>query len=202
MGLLGVKEGVDRLVLTDELLDLLVGHGGKGLDGVGDDEPIQAVHDRKADVHVLSDPEGHDGVVVGLLDVLGEKLYPAAVPRAHGVGVIAMDVDGSGQGPVGHGHDHRKAHGSSDVKHLPHECQAGRCGGGHCSRARGAGADADAHGAVLRFRAHVLGIDLSVGDIVGERLNDDGLWSYRVRCADIRVDLFPRKGDRLVSVHR
>ena len=73
---------------------------------------------------MLGDAHGLDHVVVGFLRVLAEDLDPAGVARAHGVGVVAVDVDGGGQGAVDDHHDDGQAHRGRDVQDLPHQGQA------------------------------------------------------------------------------
>ena len=110
-----------RLVLADEPGDGLVVEQVDAIDRVRGDEAVEARHGRQQHVGVLGDLESDDRVVVGLLRRLGEQHDPAGIAGAHGVAVVAVDVDRRGQRAVRVGHDDGQAHAGGDVELLPHE---------------------------------------------------------------------------------
>ena len=89
-----------RLVLADEVLHHVVLQQLDVFHCVAGDETVLADHDREHDVFVLGDAVRLDHVVVGFLVVLGKDLNPAGVSGAHGVGMVAVDVDRAGEGAV------------------------------------------------------------------------------------------------------
>ena len=43
---------------------------------------------------------------IGFLGIFHVQLNPSLVPGGHGIGVIAVHIQGHGRGPVGDRHDH------------------------------------------------------------------------------------------------
>ena len=123
---LAADEGMLGVVLADELPDCLILLELDVLDRVRSDEAVLTYHDRQADIRCLRDAHRLEIVVIGLLIVLGVKLDPPGVPDAHGVGVVVVDVDGAGEGPVTHAsvigrRDEAATYSSSYMNARPHE---------------------------------------------------------------------------------
>jgi len=59
-----------------------------------DCEAVEIYRNWEEDVRALREPEGLYGIVVCLLWILAEQLYPARVPRSHHIRVVPMDVEG------------------------------------------------------------------------------------------------------------
>ena len=196
---LDVQQGVYGLEGPDEVLHLLVGQHDQGPDGPADHVAVVHVRDGQAHVHVLGDADRHDAVVVGLLVVLAVELYPAGVAAAHGVAVVAVDVDGPREGAVHRGHDDGQAVAGGYEEHLPHEGVALGGGGGHGARARGRRADDGAHGRVLRLHRDELRGHLAVGHYLRVQLHDLGLRGDGVGAHHVGVYLAHRLGDGLVT---
>jgi len=129
-------------VLADEALDLLLAQALDHLARMADHEAVVADHDGKADIGVLRDANRLDHVVEDLLGVLAEEVDPPRIASAHGVGMVAVDIDVAREGSVRHCHRDRTAEAGCYVEHLPHEAQALGGSGGHDSSARSGGANA------------------------------------------------------------
>ena len=97
---LAADEGMLGVVLADEFLDRLVLLKLDVLDCVRGDKAVLADHDRQADIRCLRDAHRLKVVVIGLLIILGVQLNPAGIARAHGVGMVVVDVDRAGQRAV------------------------------------------------------------------------------------------------------
>jgi hypothetical protein len=128
-------------------------------------------------------------VVVGLLNVLGEDLHPAAVARAHRVGVVAVDVDVARQRAVDDRQDHGLAHRGDDVEDLPHQRKAVGGGRVHHAATGGRGGETGAHRGVLGLDRDEVRVHLAVGDELREVLHDLGGRGDRVGRHHVGVDL-------------
>ena len=148
---------------------------------------------------MLGYADGLEAVVVSLLVILAVDLDPARVAAAHGVLMVAVDVDGAGQRAVDRGHHDGKPIARGDEEHLPHQGEPLRRGGRHGAHPCGRRADDRAHGRVLRFHRDELGIDLAVGDHLGVDLDDLGLRSYRIGAHHVGIDLPHGLGHGLVA---
>ena len=197
-GVVHVEQGVLGLVLADESLDRPVVEHLHSLHAVAGDETV--LHDHHRQQETLGDAHRLDDVVVDLLGVLGVELNPARVTGPHGVGVVAVDVEGGREGPVDHGHDDGQMQRGGDVDHLPHEGQPRRGGGGHHPAPGGRGADAGAHGRVLALHGDELGVHQPVGHEVGEGLHDGRLGGDGVGSQHIRIYLAHGLSYRVGSV--
>ena len=104
-----------RLIFAHEVFHHVIFQKFDVFHGVAGDETVLADHDRKHHVFVFGDAVCLNHVVVGFLIVLGKNLNPSGVSRAHGVGMIAVDVDRAGEGAVYKGQTDREPVGGSHI---------------------------------------------------------------------------------------
>jgi hypothetical protein len=86
--------------------------------GVGEEEPVLQDHHRQE--NLLGNFEGLDDRVESLLGALAVELDPARIPLGQTVAVVAPDIPGRANGPVGVDHDHGQPGPGSPVEHLVH----------------------------------------------------------------------------------
>ena len=162
-----LEQVVFRIVFADEVLDHLVGLKLDVLDRVRRcSKAVLTNHDRQADVRILGDRHRLNVVVIGFLIVLGEDLNPAGIACAHGIRMVVVDVDRTGQCAADQREGDRKAGGRSDVQQLPHQRETARGGCGDCACTCGGGTDTGGHGGVLGLDGDILGVDLTVCDVL------------------------------------
>ncbi len=78
-----------------------------GFQGVAQDESVGAYHYGKQHVGMFGDSNRLDDIVILLLGVFAVHLNPAGITASHHIGMVAVNVDGAGQGPVDNGHNNR-----------------------------------------------------------------------------------------------
>ncbi len=179
-----------RLPLAHEPFDQVVFHQEDVLHPMAGDKAVLADHHRKHHVLVLRNRVGLKEIVIGFLVGLRIDLNPPAVPGSHAVGMIRVDVDGAGQGPVHQRQHHRQPVGSRHVQLLPHQGQAAGGSGRKRPCPRCGSPHGGAHGTVLALHWDELRVDFPVGDIVCHILRNlrggrDGECRHHVR-----IDLF------------
>ena len=201
-GVGGVEQGVERLALAHEGGDGLVVHELAALHGVRGDEAVKRADGGQQDPVVFCRADGHQCVVVGLLRVFREKHQPAAVGGEHDVRMIAVDVDGGGDGAIGVGHDDGQAQARRDGQLLDHvgETLAGSSREG--ARTGSAGAHAGAHRGVFAFDGDELRVHAALGHVLGEVFDDGGLGGDGIGAHHVGRGLAVGLGHHLVAVGR
>ena len=107
-------------IAGSRVLDLFAGSGALSFEALsrGAETACLADHDRKS--AVLCDRHSLDVIVVDFLIVFCVDLDPPAVAAAHGIRMVVVDVDRSGQGPVHDSHDDGQPAGGCYIQEFPH----------------------------------------------------------------------------------
>ena len=185
------------MIFPHEVLDLAILQKLDILHCMGGDEAVHADHHRQP--NRLGNGERLDIVVIDLLVVLRINLNPARIPRAHGVGMVVIDVDGAGQ-RTGRNRQHNgKPAGRCHVQKLIHQRQTAGGGGTDGPSASRRGTDTDGHGAVLGFYGHQLGMYLAVRHVLGKILGNFRGGSDGECAHDVRVNLPHGHGNRFIA---
>ncbi len=154
---------------------------------VREERAVRRDRDGQKDTPVLGDPVGEQRGVQHLLGGVHPDQQPAQVTDDQGV--IVLDPEGARivEGPVAHHAHHRHAERGRDGEalHRVHPADAGRAA--EHPRPDGGGVLHDLELAVLAFRDDVLGLQMAVGDLLGDRLHDRVVGPDRVRGHHVEV---------------
>ena len=129
---------------------------------MADNKPVLTDHNRKHHVFMLCNPVCLDEIIISLLVIFRIYLDPAGIPCPHAVGVLAVDIQRTGQRPVHKRKRDRQPVGRRHIEHFPHQGQS--CGRScrHRPCPRRLRADCRAHRTVLAFYRNKFRIHLSV----------------------------------------
>ena len=97
------KKIVLGMILSYESLYLIVLFKLDILDGMRSDESVLTDHERKSYIGMLSDTVCLKIVIIYFLVVLGVDLDESGITLSHGVGIVVIDVDGTGKGTACNG---------------------------------------------------------------------------------------------------
>ena len=160
---------------------------------MGKGEAVKVHHERRADTRVLGDGIGHQRQVERLLVVQRVCLDPTMVKKRQRIALITVDVPRKRRGTVRVHHDNGEPAARGIRQDLGHVQKA--LAGRRRERARARGGRA--HGArksrVLGLDMHVLGVKRTIGNHLGQSLDNDGLRRDGVR----RNHLRPGKANAL-----
>lgn len=156
-------------------------------------ETIEIYHERRANTRVLGNGVSHQRQVERLLVVQRVRLDPTMVKKRQRIALVAVDVPRKRCGAVRVHHDDGEPAARGIRQDLGHVQKA--LAGRRCERARTRGGRA--HGTrksrVLGLDVHVLGVKRTVGNHLGQSLDNDGLGRDGIR----RNHLWPGKANTL-----
>ena len=133
---------------------------------------ILADHDWKHNIFVLRNTVCLNKVIIGFLIVFCINLNPSGISCSHTVGMLAVDIQRTGQRTVDYCHAKRQTIGSGHIKHFPHQSKSAR--GSCCQSTRSRCTDRGTHGTVFTFYRNKFRINLAIGDKIGYKL-----WKFR-----------------------
>ena len=163
------------------------------------DEAVLADEYGRKHSRVLREARREQHAVVDLLRVLAVYLYPAGIALRHAVRMVAVYVDGRAERAVHQAEDDRRAEGGGDGEYLMHQRHAVCRRGRHHAPAGDGSSHAGRDGGVFAFDGDIFGIDLAVGDEIGETHGDLGGGRYRIRRYDVGIYLPHRLGEGEVA---
>ena len=92
-----------RFIFSDEVFYHVIFQQFDIFHGMAGDKSILTNHNGEHNILVFCNAVSLYHIIIGFLIIFCKKLNPSGIAGAHGVGVVAVDVDRTGKSPVDQG---------------------------------------------------------------------------------------------------